>query len=55
MDDIGYVDWQLIDFDEPKDKAGEASASPASVCPKCGRALKKRGAHFHIRACEGSK
>ena len=53
MDDI---DWTLVDFSEPKIKdAGGAKPSPVSVCPKCGKALKKRGAHFHIRACEGSK
>lgn len=23
-------------------------------CPKCGKALKKQGAHFHIRACKGA-
>lgn len=50
MDDIA---WTLVDF-EPKD-AGGAKPSPVSTCPKCGKALKKRGAHFHIRACEGSK
>lgn len=22
-------------------------------CPKCGRHMKKHGAHFHIRACKG--
>jgi hypothetical protein len=26
----------------------------ANSCPKCGKALKKQGAHFHIRACKGS-
>ena len=25
----------------------------AHSCPKCGRDLPKRGAHFHIRACKG--
>lgn len=23
------------------------------TCPKCGRDLPKRGAHFHLRACKG--
>lgn len=50
------TDWSMISF-EPKDKdSGGASASPVSVktCPKCGRKL-GRGAHFHIKACEGKK
>lgn len=28
-------------------------APSANACPKCGRELKARGAHFHIRACNG--
>ena len=29
-------------------------AAPATVtCPKCSRVMKKRGAHFHVRACKG--
>ena len=27
--------------------------APENACPKCGKALKKQGAHFHIRACQG--
>lgn len=49
------VDWELVDFSEPKKDTGGAKTSPVSTCPKCGKTLKKRGAHFHIRACEGSK
>ena len=31
----------------------EREATVAHACPKCGRELKARGAHFHIRACNG--
>lgn len=24
---------------------------PENACPKCGKVLKKQGAHFHIRRC----
>ena len=24
-----------------------------NACPKCGRALKKQGRHFHVRRCQG--
>lgn len=27
----------------------------ADACPKCGRILKARGRHFHIRRCQGPK
>lgn len=42
---------------------GEADLSPSPAppgqptggapCPKCGKALGKRGRHFHVRACNG--
>ena len=47
---------------EPEQKAAPAPqpvAEPAPVvaaenaCPKCGKALKRQGAHFHIRKCKG--
>lgn len=31
----------------------EVDPAPVQSCPKCGRILKKQGAHFHIRACQG--
>ncbi|TIO15627.1 MAG: hypothetical protein E5X86_19860 [Mesorhizobium sp.] len=51
MDD---TDWTLVDFSEPK-KAGAVNAAPASplkACPKCGKPLKVRGRHFHVKWCK---
>lgn len=28
------------------------AAAPENACPKCGKVLKRQGAHFHIRACK---
>lgn len=33
--------------------AENAPAPVANACPKCGRALHAKGAHFHIRRCTG--
>lgn len=45
---------------EPDFKVYEEISSPekspepvANACPKCGRELHAKGAHFHIRACKG--
>ena len=50
------TDWTLIDFSEPK-KAGVEKSAPVSTsaCPKCGKALKMRGQHLHIKACKGAE
>lgn len=51
---------RLHDFrryeDEPAPLTAIESVSTKveNACPKCGKALKKQGQHFHIRAC-GSK
>lgn len=47
--------WSLIDFSEPRKRGGEQSPPLSVECPKCGKKLKKRGAHFHIRACKGDE
>ena len=52
MDDD--VDWCLMDFGDqrrPVKKAAPVPAGPLTACPKCGRALKSRGQHFHLRKC----
>ena len=51
---MSETDWTLIDFSEPK-KTGVAKSAPVSPCPKCGKPLKARGQHFHIRACKGDR
>lgn len=49
------TDWTLIDFSEPEKKeAAPVKAGAVSTCPKCGRPLKARGQHFHIRSCKGT-
>ncbi len=53
------VDWSLVSFEKPKrvDPAAPVVAADikldTSACPHCGKALKPRGRHFHIRACKG--
>ncbi len=40
---------------EEKAGAHEAPAAPRHGyvhCPRCGRELKKQGAHFHVKACK---
>ncbi|MGB1215600.1 MAG: hypothetical protein ACPG4X_19675 [Pikeienuella sp.] len=46
-----YTDWSLVDFDEPVKKPAVTDKPVDGKCPKCGRELKARGAHFHIKAC----
>lgn len=43
MDD---TDWTLVDFSEPKKKAGGAKSPPVSICPQCGKPL---GARRHAK------
>lgn len=44
-------------FKEVKDEEIEAPAETAVLdplaCPKCGKELKAKGRHFHIRLCKG--
>ena len=53
------VDWTLISFKKRPEKVAAVEKSAAAVnpdaCPKCGKALKSRGKHLHIRACKGKK
>lgn len=43
--------WKVI---EPASNGDSLAFNVVGVsCPKCGKTLKKRGAHFHIRACKG--
>lgn len=54
MDEDFDVDWTLVSFEKPKWPAPEAAPkTPLAECPKCGRPLKSRGQHLHIRACKG--
>ena len=39
--------------DEQEKTPTEAKVLDPLACPKCGKALKKQGRHFHIRACKG--
>lgn len=49
------VDWAMISFEpKPKPVPVVAASDPEDdVCPKCGKPLKARGKHLHIRACKG--
>jgi hypothetical protein len=54
------VDWTLVSFEKPKPVTatfdspfGKVTAPAPTACPHCGKALKPRGRHFHIRACKG--
>lgn len=38
----------------PSDPAAFAAVFQKDACPKCGRPLKPRGKHLHIRACKGA-
>jgi hypothetical protein len=31
----------------------EKPPSPEVICPRCGKGLKRRGAHLHTRRCKG--
>ena len=31
----------------------EPPTNDGTSCPKCGKPLKRQGAHFHVRACKG--
>ncbi|MEK1929492.1 MAG: hypothetical protein AAAC47_06820 [Pararhizobium sp.] len=42
-------DWQLVSFDDPKPAVAKTDKG---TCPKCGKHIGK-GAHFHIKACNG--
>ena len=49
--DHGYdmdMDYVLLDFDDKK------PTENTDLCPKCGKLLKAKGKHFHIRSCDGN-
>lgn len=51
--DHGYdmdMDYVLLDFE---DKKPEDQVNP-DFCPKCGKLLKAKGKHLHVRACNGN-
>lgn len=48
------TDWTLVDFEPPmRQKKTNGGPMTYSHCPKCGKPLKPRGQHFHIRSCKG--
>ena len=48
-------DWVTVNLKPTEETLdGVALAKPlTAACPKCGKALKGRGQHFHVRACRG--
>lgn len=42
------MDYVLLDFEDKKPEEAK------NKCPKCGKELKGKGAHFHTRACNGN-
>lgn len=52
---MSETDWTLVDFSEPKKQTGVEKSAPVFTCPKCGKPLKPRGRHFHVRKCKGER
>lgn len=55
------ADQEVMDYAKGQEQKADAGQGREEVlmpvrdvtCPKCGKALPRRGAHFHIRACRG--
>lgn len=50
-----YPEFKRIEdnHEEKIEAPAEKVLTASNACPKCGKALKKKGRHFHIRKCRG--